>query len=133
VDEYTEMIPTGGGGHAAGGGGSQTKHLPPAVHSQVYAEGGSVAPVLERVATSSKLGAPQRTLSEREEIGAPASKSGSRGSNFVGRIDLSPLREATGSVSDDAGADRLRGLLVLLGLVGFGGLAVSVRRRRHGL
>jgi hypothetical protein len=121
VDQYTEQVPTASGpkstGHGGGGGGaSYSASLPSSVKTQVDNKGGKDAKTLEKVATSSRYGAP---LHSGDQGGLPAASS------------PGPLSAAVNAVTD--GSDgRLVGLFVALLVVAamMFGAAAGRRGRR---
>ena len=58
VDAYRESVPTSGGPHVVGVGQVRSAPLSPSVRRRLRREGGANASILEHIATSSDLGAP---------------------------------------------------------------------------
>jgi hypothetical protein len=124
VDQYTEMVPTGGGKKAPAVEQERetVAPLPKNVESVVEKQGGKDAPVLRKVATSSTFGAPQRELGRREAAGiAPADSSDA--------IPGSALAAAADTITEGSGS-RLGGLFVVLLVIGAGALVAAVVRQR---
>ena len=92
--EYTEDIPTSGGSTPTTGQGTPKKTKPPAdVAERIRSQGGSDAPFLEEIVSSSAYGAPQTTGRQ-----AGASRTGKAG---VGREQADGGgSESTGSASE---------------------------------
>lgn len=119
VDQYTEMVPTGGGGKAPSAEKEKLDELPSHVSDQIELQGGQDAAALTKVATSSTFGAPQHELGSREAGGETASEI--PGSAFAAAADT--LTEGSGS--------RLGGLFVVLLLIGGASVIVAARRQRR--
>lgn len=108
VDQYTEQVPTASGpkstGHGGGGTGGTTYTAPlsSSVKTKVHRHGGKDAKTLEKVATSSRYGAPR--IRPGLEAGPPTAASAS---------SPGALSAAVSAVTD--GSDgRLVGLFVAL-------------------
>jgi hypothetical protein len=97
VDQYTEQVPTASGS-SGGGGPTYSAPLAGSVRTQLYQNGGSDAKTLEKLATSSRYGAPRVThLSDAT----------------LGSVSRGPLSAAVNAVT--GGSDsRLIGLFVAL-------------------
>jgi hypothetical protein len=120
VDEYAEIVPTGEGEAPPANKEEESQPLPASVVQQVESEGGTDAPILKRVATSSLYGAPQRSVREAGSgVGGGAS-------------DVSPsaVSTAVSLVTDGGGGGRLAGLLVVMLLTGI--FALCLAGYRHG-
>jgi hypothetical protein len=120
VDEYAEIVPTGEGEAPPANKEEESQPLPASVAQQVESEGGTDAPILKRVATSSRYGAPQRSVRE------------AGGGLGGGASDLSPsaVSTAVSLVTDGGSGGRLAGLLVVMLLTGI--LALGLAGYRHG-
>jgi len=98
VDQYTEQVPTASGSSGGGGGPTYSAPLAGSVRTQLYNGGGSDAKTLEKIATSSRYGAPRVTHPPDATLGS---------------VSPSPLSAAVNAVT--AGSDsRLIGLFVAL-------------------
>jgi hypothetical protein len=100
VDQYTEQVPTAAGPTGSGGNdnGNSSTPLPSSIQTKLDQQGGTDAKTLEKVATSSRYGAP---LHPGDEGVLPATSS------------PGPLSAAVNAVAD--GSDgRLIGLFVAL-------------------
>jgi hypothetical protein len=64
IDQYIEVVPTGGGGVAAGIGAAQSKAVSKRIGTLLSTQGGKDAPTLRAVVSSSVYGAPQQRLHE---------------------------------------------------------------------
>jgi hypothetical protein len=62
ISQYVEQVPTSRGGWSLGVGKAHARALPPKVSNRLRAHRDPVSQQLEKVATSSGYGAPQRTL-----------------------------------------------------------------------
>lgn len=93
ADQYVESIPTSRGPGATRVGKDETTPLPPAIRNQLVGDTGAK---LERIATSARLGAPQRDLPDA-------------------RADSPSLPSAAVSAADEGEGNRL--LWLLLGLL----------------
>ena len=134
VDQYVEDVPTGGGSSVPGSGGGSS-NLPPGVSAQISDQGGSDAPLLSQVATSSAYGAPK--VERKNQQNGPTISGGMMerregdGGAAAAESDVSVGSALSSAVSGDEGG-RLVGLLVLLFAVSLGALAISAtRHRRH--
>lgn len=118
VDAYRESVPTSVGTHVVGSRIRRVVPLPPAIEARVRGDAGKSAAVLERVATSSDLGAPlvrsHRTAAARDVAAAePPGGWAPRG--------------AVGAVVDElAGGVGLLGVFAVAAAAG----ALLLRRRR---
>jgi hypothetical protein len=134
VDQYVEDVPTGGGSAVPGSGGGSDSNLPPGVSAQISEQGGSDAPLLDQVATSSTYGAPQ--VERKSKPSGPTISGGMMerregdGGAAAPETDVSVGSALSSAVSGDEGG-RLVGLLVLLLAVSIGALAVSAARHRR--
>ena len=98
VDQYTEQVPTASGSSGGGGGPTYSAPLAGSVRTQLYNGGGSDAKTLEKIATSSRYGAPRVTHPPDATLGS---------------VSPSPLSAAVNAVT--GGSDsRLIGLFVAL-------------------
>jgi len=114
VDQYTEQVPTASGSSGGGGGSTHSTPLPGNVRTQIYTSGGSDAKTLEKVATSSRYGAP--TIRPGLEGGLLAASS------------PGPLSAAVSAVSE--GSDtRLIALFIALVVVAAIALGAAAARR----
>ena len=133
VDQYVEDVPTGGGSSVPGSGGGNS-NLPTGVSAQISEQGGSDAPLLNQVATSSTYGAPN--VERKNSQNGPTISGGTMerreggGSAAAPEADVSVASALSSAISGDEGA-RLVGLLVLLFAVSVGALAVSAARYRR--
>ena len=62
ISQYVEQVPTSRGGWSLGVGKAHARALPPKVSNRLRAHRDPVSQQLEKVATSSGYGAPQKTL-----------------------------------------------------------------------
>lgn len=116
VDQYTEQVPTASGSTGTGHGGGGTSYTTPlssSVKAKVHRHGGKDAKTLEKLATSSRYGAPVRPGLESGVLGA-----GSPGA----------LSAAASAVTDGTDA-RLVALLAVLLATAAVMLAVAAGRR----
>ena len=98
VDQYTEQVPTASGSSGGGSGPTYSAPLSGSVRTQLYNNGGSDAKTLEKIATSSRYGAPRVTHPPDATLGS---------------VSPSPLSAAVNAVT--GGSDsRLIGLFVAL-------------------
>ena len=125
IDQYQEPFPTGGGNQHNNGGGGGTggggTSLPSSTLSNLQGSvSGPVATALESVATSDKLGAPQKFLDDPQAVGTgSAAEPGSAFSGVVG-------------AAADGGSSRLLAVIVALAALTLAGaLAAAVARRRY--
>lgn len=133
VDQYVECIPTSGGDDASAGTGADPTRtlLPPSLVGQIRSQGGEDASLLEEVASSSRYGAPQKSLGQ--------GGSGLNGKLRLGKEQVTGTDASTGEalgavVSAVQGGDagRLVGLLVALFLVSLAAVgAAAVRQKRR--
>lgn len=133
VDQYVEDVPTGGGtSHPTADPPSSTP-APSGVQQQIDAQGGSDAPLLTQVVSSSTYGAPQRravnkgggSSAERMERGGELPEAVSSGTESSGVVS-SAVTAVEGSDSR-----RLLGLLLaLLAVTAATVFAVGLRQRR---
>jgi hypothetical protein len=121
--QYVEQIPTSSGPKAVSQADSQAAGgpLPAAAESELRAEGGDDAQLLEEVATSPSLGAPAHEPRNRASAqkGAPTSKS--TGPEAVG---------ASESTASELVSARVIGLLAVLGGVTLAAALFAASRRR---
>jgi hypothetical protein len=121
ISQYRESIPTPAGPTFPTSGPSNKTPLPPPVEQKVTAEGGSDAPVLERVATEENLGAPQLPLPHLPQVrGRVVDERGVPGAVFSG----------AGKLITDGRNGHLIGLAVVLALLALGAAAAGLLRRR---
>ncbi|HET9545724.1 MAG TPA: hypothetical protein VFO88_09100 [Gaiellaceae bacterium] len=133
VDQYVEDVPTGGGtSHPTADPPSSTP-APSGVQQQIDAQGGSDAPLLTQVVSSSTYGAPQGravnkgggSSAERMERGGELPEAVSSGTESSGVVS-SAVTAVEGS-----DARRLLGLLLaLLAVTAATVFAVGLRQRR---
>lgn len=133
VDQYVEDVPTGGGtSHPTADPPSSTP-APSGVQQQIDAQGGSDAPLLTQVVSSSTYGAPQGravnkgggSSAERMERGGELPEAVSSGTESSGVVS-SAVTAVEGSDSR-----RLLGLLLaLLAVTAAAVVAVGLRQRR---
>jgi hypothetical protein len=118
VDQYTEQVPTASGSSGGGGGPTYSAPLSGSVRTQLYNNGGSDAKTLEKLATSSRYGAPRVTHPPDATLGS---------------LSPGPLSAAVNAVT--GGSDsRLIGLFVALIVTAavMLGAAAARRGRRTG-
>ena len=133
VDQYVEDVPTGGGSSVPGSGGGNS-NLPPGVTAEIADQGGSDAPLLNQVATSSTYGAPN--VARKNQQNGPTISGGMMerreggGSAAGPETDVSVGSALSSAVSGDEGG-RLVFLLVLLFAVSVAAVAVSATRYRR--
>ena len=135
VAQYREMLPAADGPIVLGAEKKPTQQaLPPAAAEVVRTEGGEDAPTLERVATSSLYGAPQKAL---PALPAPPRVSADKAApNPVPVPDAKPTRPsgavvvAAGGIVSEAGSGRLGFLAALLAAITFGCVIGAFARRR---
>ena len=143
--QYQESIPTSGGAVPGGGGGGGSDGpgagtgpgptaLPRDVREELSRSGGSDAQMLEQLATSPALGAP-----ERPRRGGKAGKAGAAGGAAplaeaprAQPTDRSPLPTLSGAVRalEEGGGTNLPLLVAVLVLVTAGAGAAAAARRR---
>ena len=133
VDQYVEDVPTGGGtSHPTADPPSSTP-APSGVQQQIDAQGGSDAPLLTQVVSSSTYGAPQGravrkgggSSLERMERGGGLPEAVSSGTESSGVVS------SGGPAVEVSDARRLLGLLfALLAVTAATVIAVGLRQRR---
>jgi hypothetical protein len=101
ISQYVEQVPTSGGGSSPGVGNSHAGALPPKVANTLRSRHDPVSQQLEKVATSSGYGAPQRVLPK-----AVGDNAGPEASNA--------LSAAVSAVSDSGGSHVIWLLLALV-------------------
>jgi hypothetical protein len=116
VDQYRELVP-GAAGEQGSGIGTDGSSLPPDAAAALDSASPDVAAALERIATSSKYGAPVGT--ETGGAGDGGASDPSAGSTIGSTIG------AIGSTSDA----RVLALLVVLIATTFAGIVLVLRRR----
>jgi hypothetical protein len=125
VDQYVEDVPTGGGKtHPTKDAPTKTS-VPASVQAKIEAQGGSDAPLLTEVVSSSSYGAPQDGRPTRMERGGATADGGPSPEESAGVL--------SSAVSAVEGGDsrRLLGLLAALLAVSVATVvAVGVRQRR---
>lgn len=135
VDQYVEDVPTGSGtAHPTADPPSSTPP-PSGVQQQIDAQGGSDAPLLTQVVSSSTYGAPQERAGKNKGGGSGSSERMERGGELPEAV--SSGTESSGVVSSAVtaveGSDsrRLLGLLLaLLAVTAATVVAVGLRQRR---
>jgi hypothetical protein len=118
VDAYRESVPTSAGTHVVGSRVRRVVPLPPAIEARVRGDAGKSAGLLERVATSSDLGAPPVRSTNA------ATARGAAGDELHG--GWAPRGAAGAVVDGPAGSVGLLGVF----LVAAAGGALLLRRRR---
>ena len=114
ADQYRESVPTASGPKSSGSGSGDAA-LPQEVEQiieEVTQQAPRAAPTLKRIARSEQYGAPQTHLPDEG-----------------GEVGASPPVDAVDAVTS-AGTPAL-GLLILLGLVAVGGIALALLRQRR--
>ena len=134
VDQYVEDVPTGGGSSHPTAEAPSSTPAPSGVQQQIETPGGSDAPLLTQVVSSSTYGAPQEraagkggggSSAERMERGGELPEAVSSGTESSGVVS-SAVTAVEGSDSR-----RLLGLLLaLLGVTAAAVVAVGLRQRR---
>ncbi len=128
VDQYVEDVPSAGGTTHPGKDKPKKDSLTPSVETQIEEQGGSDAPVLTEVATSSDYGAgpklqsaPKMTVREGEM------------SNADPEADVSNGAVAASAVSAVSGAEtvRLVGFLLVLFGISVAALTAAALRQRE--
>ena len=130
VDQYVEDVPTGGGASHPTTGTPSSTPASGVVQQQIDAQGGSDAPLLTQVASSSTYGAPQKrsgggSSAERMERGNELPEAAGSGEESSGVV--------SSAVTAVEGGDsrRLLGLLLaLLAVTVATVVAVGIRQRR---
>jgi hypothetical protein len=132
------MVPTSEG-NAVAGTGSSVKPLPAAVTAKVTKEGGTDAPALTAIATSSTYGAPQESLPSQPSAATDDQPSGPTGKKPKPRArppapaaSHTPAKSAAPVVTagvSGGGSNRLPALLVMLGVVTAGLVFAGIRSR----
>jgi hypothetical protein len=118
VDAYRESVPTSAGPHVVGVGSVRSAPLSPAIRRRLRREGGGRASILEHIATSADLGAP-----DTRRRGAVAGGEARLPAGWAPREVWAAVRLAP---------DRLR-MLILLGVVlGCAAGALALRLRTVG-
>jgi hypothetical protein len=122
--QYVEQIPTSSGPKAVSQAGGQAagQPLPASSESELRKQGGNDAKLLEEIATSPALGAPERgSSSKRASEPKSAQRAPSAGSEAVGPSE---------STASELISGRVLGLLAVLGAVTLAaGLFAASRRR----
>jgi hypothetical protein len=123
VDQYREALPTAAGPVAAGQNAPRITPLPLAIERLVSSEGGTDAPLLERVATSSDYGAPPaRSRIERPSAGSRSEPAGAP----LPPASLTRGAGAAGHAFLDRGA---RGVLLVGLMIGIAAAVGAASRR----
>ncbi len=128
VDQYVEDVPTAGGSTHPGKGPGKKDTIKPSVATEIEEQGGTDAPVLTEVATSSDYGAGQALR--------PAPQAGARDgeiSNAAPEADVSSSALAGSAVSAVSGAEtvRLVGFLFVLFAISLATLTAAALRQRR--
>ena len=121
IAQYVEVIPAAGGSVVAGRGRPTVSRLPPAIEQSLDEQAGNEAPVLKKLATSSRFGAPQVILRDTKGPGM---------SQRVVILDRK-LRAATRSsptLAGGGGNASVLGLAVVLGVATVSLVALRPRR-----
>jgi hypothetical protein len=122
VDAYRESMPTSAGPHVVGSGARRVAPLPPAIEIRIRRNGGKHAGLLEKVATSSDLGAPPvRAVARNAHSHSDRLHEGSFPHGLGGAV-LDAAGEGPGGAR----------MLVLLGLAVVAAAAAIVLRLRGG-
>lgn len=125
ICQYVEDVPTSKGPKPTGvGKEKKVKKLPRSVEQEIRKESGTLAPVLEEVATSTKYGAPEETKATKQEQ-KQVQKQLKAAEVERGR----PIPAALGAVSG-SGDDRLLGLVLVMAAMTVGVVAAAVIRKR---
>jgi hypothetical protein len=128
VDQYVEDVPAGGGKEHPGTSDPSTASLPADVADRIASEGGSDAPLLEELATSSAYGAPQSSLRDTSSADdgdreASADEDESEGASGV--------FSSAFTAAEGGDSKRLLGLLLALLAISVATIvAVAARQRR---
>jgi hypothetical protein len=130
IDQYVECVPTDKGSSAPGTDKEDRTPLSGAVQEAVAEQGGDDAPILTDVATSSRYGAPQRTLKIDRDRDPAARESAASAS---GGEDTSPGEAVSAAVSavQSGDAGRLVGLLGALLAIALATLAFAALRQKR--
>jgi hypothetical protein len=148
VAQYVEQINTATGSCATGYGKAHVKPLKPAIQRKLTRQGGSDAPVLEQVATSSTYGAPQTSVGSETTRATRPTKArthgkktgGSRAAGTRSRVELPDVRtdatpskalSAAANVVSDGSNGRLVGLALFLVAITVVALGVATYRQRR--
>jgi hypothetical protein len=123
ISQYVESVPTATGGQSRAATKPRSKLLAPAVARRLRNSGSTVAKDLNRIATSSTYGAPQRKLTP------PAPKSASTPSSH-GRIHGSNAVSAAVSAVSDSGDSHMYWLLGALIVITTSMVWAAGRRHR---
>jgi hypothetical protein len=118
VDQYVEDVPTAGGSTVPSTGAGEDEAIQPSVATQINQQGGTDAPALTKVASSSKYGA--GAFGEDVSGAAP-------------EADLSSTAAAASAVSavQGAGTARLAGFLFVLFGISIATLVAATLRQRR--
>ena len=142
VDQYVEDVPTGGGSSHPTADPTSSTPAPSGVQQQIDAQGGSYAPLLTQVVSSSTYGAPQGRAGNK---GGGKDGGGKDGGSSAERMERTgELPEAVSSGTESSGvvssavtavegsdSRRLVGLLLaLLAVTAATVVAVGLRQRR---
>ena len=129
VDQYVEDVPAGGGKEYPGTSEPSKTSLTQGVTQQIASEGGSDAPLLTEIATSSAYGAPQKRPGRP---GSGASSGDGEPAGGDGEPSSGVLSSAFTAV-EGGDSKRLLGLmLALLAISVATVVAVAARHRRSG-
>jgi hypothetical protein len=128
VDQYVEDVPTAGGSTHPGKNPGKKDTIKPSVAAQIDSQGGSDAPVLTEVATSSDYGAGPKL----PDAPKPGVRDGEI-SNAAPEADVSSSALASSAVSAVQGAEtaRLVGFLVVLFGISVATLTAAALRQRR--
>ena len=128
VDQYVEDVPAGGGKAYPGMSQPSKTSLPQGVTQQIASEGGSDAPLLTEIATSSAYGAPQKRLA-KPGSGA-SSGDGEPAAGGDGEPSSGVLSTAVTAV-EGGDSKRLLGLMLALLAISIATIvAVAARHRK---
>jgi hypothetical protein len=128
VDQYVEDVPVGGGKAYPGMSQPSKASLPQGVTQQIASEGGSDAPLLTEIATSSAYGAPQKRLA-KPRSGA-SSGDGEPAAGDDGEPSSGVLSTAV-TAAEGGDSKRLLGLLLALLAISVATIvAVAARHRK---
>jgi len=124
--QYVEQIPTSQGPKAVGRGGGEAPASPldASAQAELTAKGGADADLLEAIATSPALGAPERKT-KRKEVSSPATK------RERSPTDSEAAGKATGneSTASQLISARVVALLAVLGAIALGAGLLAASRR----